>query len=121
MGSPSVECKEIRTVLVCHTEEQATTHLTLFLSSQLWVLFLPYPLDQRETNILDLVEFANLLDLDPWSDEAYRRLWRQAKRQFLVTDKTATDYAKLAIQILRDPLRTELELTRLRIRRINRK
>jgi len=85
------------------------------------VLFLPNPLDQRETNILDLIEFANLLNLDPWSAEAYRRLWRQAKKQFFVTDKTAKDYAALAMRILRDPLRTELELRRLRMRRVEQK
>ena len=75
---------------------------------------MPDSLEQRELRILDLVETAYLRAWDPCSHEIYERLWRQAKKQFLVTDQTAADYAKMAREILRDPLRTQLELRRVR-------
>jgi len=67
---------------------------------------------------LELVEWAHLQGLNPHSKQTYRTLCREAKKQFLVTDDTAKDYAGLAMRVLSDQLRAALELERLRDRRL---
>jgi hypothetical protein len=76
----------------------------------------------RTLSILELVEYGYLQGLDCRLDETHQTLFLRAKSSFLVTDNTANDYATLAIHILTDPIRTELELRVLRNHRLqNRK
>lgn len=79
---------------------------------------LPTPSERREKNILELVEWAQLQGLYPHSKQTYQTLCREAKKQFLVTDETAKDYAGLAMRVLADHMRAALELERMRERRL---
>jgi hypothetical protein len=79
---------------------------------------LPTPSERREKNILELVEWAQLQGLNPNSKQTHQILCREAKKQFLVTDETAKDYAGLAMRVLADDTRAALELNRMRERRL---
>ena len=68
----------------------------------------------REKRVLQLVEWARLGGLNSCSPRISRRLVSQAKKLFLVTDETAADYASLALRVLEDPLRSEIEIQRMR-------
>lgn len=80
---------------------------------------MPNPAEKRVYNILELVESAQIQGLDPDGSETFNLLYLEAKNSFLVTDSTAEDYAKSAMQILSDPIRTGLEINRLRRKRID--
>ena len=78
---------------------------------------MPTSSEVRERRILQLVEWACLSRLEATFPSIVRSLFDQAKELFLVTDETADDYSRLALKLLQDPLRCEIEVRRMRVER----
>ena len=70
----------------------------------------PSAAERRKDDIIELVAWACFRELDPLSKRTRDMIYREAKKRFLVTNATAKDYAQLAVQLLADKSRTELEL-----------
>ena len=71
-------------------------------------------MSERERRISELVEVGDANRWDPHHPRTVSLLWREARQRFLTSEETSLDYAKLASQILQDPLMTAAVLLRFR-------